>query len=282
MVAALAVPRAILVRSQVAQAAVRESQECLSEVLGVTRSVGYLEGVVPEAGRRAQALAVVPPVPLQVAAEEPCAADHPLLAVVERPSGAVLALTAAPRRDETRWGGPVLEVQAPGTTVASLTAAGATGWPAGARAAGWPTPALDHWPTRRDLARRPRLLDHQASRALAAAERSARATAEARSRRQQHRQPRPGRPLQAPTSPRHVQVTAVAAEEAVPRADAAAVVRAAVREVRCPLDALTGRVRAPDTVRADLTAAAALLREVGGRAVAAADRLDQRQEGLLA
>ena len=278
----LAVQRAVLVLSQVAQASVREIQECLREILGVERSVGYIAGVLQEAGRRAQALAVVPPGPLHIEADETFAAGQPILAVVDRPSGAVLALTAAPGRDETSWGCTLLEVAAQGTAVASLTADGATGLQAGARAAGWPTPALDHWHTLRDLARLQRLLDNQAYRALAAAERSARATAEARYRRQRHRQPRRGRPLRAPTSPRHVHATAVAAEEAVRRADGAAVVLAAVREVLCPLEARTGQVRAPDTVRAELAAAAALLREVGGRAVDAAQLLEQRQAGLLA
>ncbi len=86
----LAVQRAILVLSQVAQASVREIQEGLREVLGVTRSVGYIEGVLQEAGRRAQALAVVPAAALHVEADETSAAHQPILAVVERASGAVL------------------------------------------------------------------------------------------------------------------------------------------------------------------------------------------------
>ena len=278
----LAVQRAILLLSQVAQASVREIQECLAEVLGVERSVGYIEGVLQEAGRRAQALAVVPPGPLHLEADETFAAGEPVLAVVDRPSGAVLALRAAPGRDETSWGCTFLEVQAAGTTVASLTADGAAGLQAGARAAGWPTPALDHWHTLRDLGRLQRLLEHQAYRALAAAERSARATAEARYRWRGRRAPRPGRPLKAPTSPRHVQATAAAAEEAVRRADGTATVVAAVREALCPLEARTGQLRCPDRVRAELTAAAALLRELGGRAVDGAKLLEQRHEGLLA
>ncbi len=278
----LAVQRALLVLSQVAQASVREVQECLRELLGVERSVGYIEGVLQEAGRRAQALAVAPAAPLHLEADELFAADQPVLAVVDRPSGAVLALRAAPGRDETSWGCTLLEVQAAGTTVASLTADGAAGLPAGARAAGLPAPALDHGHALRDLPRVQRLLEHQAYRALAAAERSARASAEARYRRRYRRQPRPGRPLRAPTSPRHAHVAAAAADEAVRRADGAATVVAAVREALRPLDARTGRVRCPATVRADLTAAAALLRELGGRAVDAAKLLAQRQPGLLA
>jgi hypothetical protein len=277
-----AVQRAILVLSQVAQASVREIQECLGELLGIARSVGYIEGVLQEAGRRAQALAVVPAAPLHVEADETFAAGEPVLAVVERASGAVLALTAAPGRDETSWGCTVLEVQARGATVASVTADGATGLQAGVRAAGWPAPALDHWHTLRDLARVARLLDNQAYRALAAAERSARASAEARYRERHRRQPRPGRPLRAPAAPAQAQALAAAADEAVRRADGAALVVTAVREVLRPLDVQTGQVRAPDTVGADLAAAAALLRELGGRAVDAAKLLEQRQAGLLA
>ena len=42
----LAVQRAILVLSQVPQTSVREIQECLGELLGVERSLGYIEGVL--------------------------------------------------------------------------------------------------------------------------------------------------------------------------------------------------------------------------------------------
>ena len=282
MVEDLAVQRAVLVLSQVAQASVREIQECLRDVLGIERSVGYIAGVVQEAGRRAQALAVVAAGPLHLEADEPFAAGRPILAVVDRPGGAVLALQAAPSRDEASWGCTSLELQATGTAVASLTADGATGLQAGARAAGLPTPALDHWHTLRGLARVARLLDNQAYRALAAAERSARAHAEACYRQQQHRQPRPGRPLRAPTAPEQVHATAVAAEEAVRRAAAAGSVITAVREVLRPLDVRAGQVRCPETVRADLAAAAALPRELGGRAVDAATLLERRQAGLLA
>ena len=278
----LAVQRAILVLSQVAQASVREIQECLRDMLGVERSVGAIAGVLQEAARRAQALAVVPPGPLHLEADETFAAGQPILAVVERASGAVLALTAAPSRDETSWGCTFLDVQGRGATVASLTADGATGLQAGARAAGAPPPALDHRHTLRDLGRVHQLLDNQAYRALAAAERSARAGAEARYRQQRHRQPRPGRPLRAPSAPEQVAATATAADEAVRRADGTGVVLAAVREALRPLDAQTGQVRAPERVRADLAAAAAVLRELGGRAADAATLLERRQAGLLA
>jgi hypothetical protein len=182
-----AVQRAILVLSQVAQAAVRESQECLGELLGVTRSVGYIEGVLQGAARRAQALGVAPPAPVHAEADELFAAGRPVLGVVERPSGAVLALVPAAERDETSWGCALLEVVARGTTLASLTADGAEGLRAGARAAGLAAPALDHWHTLRELERTRQLLEHQAYRALRAADRSARAAAA-----EAHRVLRPG------------------------------------------------------------------------------------------
>jgi hypothetical protein len=278
----LAVQRAILVLSQVAQASVREIQECLGEVLGVTRSVGYIDGVVQEAARRARALSVAPPAPVHAEADELFAAGRPVLGVVERPSGAVLALVPAAERDETSWGCTLLEVVARGTTLASLTADGAEGLRAGARAAGLGEPALDHWHTLRELERTRQLLEHQAYRALRAADRSARAAAAEAHRRQHGRRPRGGRPLKAPADPASAAATAQAAEAAVRRADDAAVVLAAVREALRPVDGRTGQIRPPAAVAADLAAAADLLREAGGRAVDAARVLEHRRAGLLA
>ena len=278
----LAVQRAILVLSQVAHASVRGIQECLSEVLGVTRSVGYIDGVLQEAARRAQALSVVPPAPVHAEADELFAAGRPVLGVVERPSGAVLALVPAAERDETSWGCTLLDVVARGTSLASLTADGAEGLRAGARAAGLAEPALDHWHTLRELERTRQLLDNQAYRALGAADRSARAAAAEAYRQQHGRRPRGGRPLQAPADPDSAAATARAAEAAVRRADDAAVVLAAVREALRPVDGRTGQIRAPAAVAAELAAAAELLREAGGRAVDAARVLEHRRAGLLA
>jgi hypothetical protein len=276
------VARAILVLSQVAHASVREIQECLVELLGVRRSVGAIEAVLQEAAARARRVAVTPTGPVHAELDEIFAAGRPVLEVVERRSGAILALAPAERRDETSWGCTLLDLVAQGTTVAGLTADGAEGLRAGARVAGLPEPALDHWHTLRDLDRARQLLEHQAYRALAAAERSQRAAAAEAYRQQHGRRPRGGRPLKAATDPASVAATAQAADEAVRRADATAVVLAAVREVLRPVDARTGQVRQPETVAAELAAAAALLREAGGRAVDAATLLDHRGAGLVA
>ncbi len=278
-----AVERAILVLSQAAHASVRGIQECLAELLGARRSVGYIEGVVQAAAERARALpAVAPPGPVHVELDEVFAAGRPVLEVVERRSGAILALVPGDGRDETSWGCALLDVLATGATLAGLTADGAEGLRAGARAAGLAEPALDHWHTLRDLDRTRQLLDNQAYRALDAADRSQRA-ATAEAHRQAHgRRPRGGRPLKAPADPASVAAAAQAADAAVARADDAATALAAVREALRPLDPRTGRVRPPDAAAADLEAAAALLREVGGRAADAAGLLDHRRTGLVA
>jgi hypothetical protein len=176
----------------------------------------------------------------------------------------------------------LLDVVARGTTLASLTADGAEGLRAGARAAGLAEPALDHWHTLRELDRTRQLLDNQAYRALDVADRSQRAAA-AEAHRQQHgHRPGRGRPLKATTDPASVAAAAHTAAVAVRRADDTTVVLLAVRESLRPLDPRTGRVRVPDTVSADLAAAAALLREVGGRAVDAAALLEHRGAALVA
>ncbi|HEX5504445.1 MAG TPA: hypothetical protein VFW96_17610 [Thermomicrobiales bacterium] len=277
-----AVARAILVLSQVAHASVRGIQECLAEMLGVQRSVGAIEAVLLEAAERARALPLAPPGPVRAEADELFAAGRPVLAVVDRQSGAVLALVPAEQRDETSWGCTVLDVVARGTTLAGLTADGAEGLRAGARAAGLAEPALDHWHTLRDLGRTRQVLDNQAYRALGVADRGQRAAA-AEAQRQQHgHRPGRGRPLKAATDPASVAAAAQGAAVAVQRADDTAVVLATVRECLRPLDPRTGSVRAPAAVAADLAAAAALLREVGGRALDAAALLEHRSAALVA
>jgi len=70
-----AVERDVVVLSQVVHASVRGIQECLEEMVGVERSVGWIEGVLQEAGRRAEGLVAVPDGPRQVAADEVYAGD---------------------------------------------------------------------------------------------------------------------------------------------------------------------------------------------------------------
>jgi hypothetical protein len=125
-------------------------------------------------------------------------------------------------------------------------------------------------------------LEHEAYRRLEAADRSQRAAAAAAYCQQHRRRPRPGRPLKAATDPASVQAAVQAADAAVRRADGATSLLGAVREVLRPLDAETGRVRRPAAVRADLAAAAALLRDLGGRAMDAATLLERRADGLIA
>src|SRR2546430_4844007 len=68
------VERSVLVLSQVAHASVRGIQECLREMLGAGRSVGWVEGVRQEAGQRAQALSGEPAQPVRGGADETLAA----------------------------------------------------------------------------------------------------------------------------------------------------------------------------------------------------------------
>lgn len=274
------VERSVLALSQVAHASVRGIQECLHEVLGVERSVGWIEGVRQDAAQRAQALHVEPPQPLAAVADEVFAADEPVLEVVEPQSGVVLALEPAPQRDETAWGCTFLDLAAHGGPVRSVVADGAEGLRAGALAAGLPEPRLDHWHTLRDLGRIARGLEAEAYRRMETAERTRRA-AEAEAYRVAHgRRPRRGRPLHAANDPASVQATAQAAVAAITRADDAAWVLSVVRDVLRPVDPRSGQVRRAAAVAADLHTAAALLRESGGRATAAATLLDARAAGL--
>jgi hypothetical protein len=278
----VAVERAILVLHQVAGAAVRPIQECLGEILGVERCLGSIEAVLQEAARRALALAPVPPRPLQALADEVFAAGRPVLEVVDHASGLIAVLAPAAGRDETTWGCAWLDLIGRGVRLASLGADGAAGLAAGARAAGLPTPRLDHWHTLRDLGRIARALEAAAYRHLTRADRAERAAAAEQYRAEHGRRPRRGRPLRAPSDTTGVAAAVAAADDAVKRADGVAVVLEQVRDALPPVEARTGQLRRAAPVAAELGAAAALLRESGGRAAEAAALLDQRTAGLVA
>jgi len=278
----VALQRAILVLNQVTHASVRAIQESLTEILQVERSLGAIHGVLAEAAGRAGKLAVVPAAPVSVVADEIFAARRPVLEVVEPHSGAVLCLTPTLTRDETAWGCTLLDLTDSGVTIDRLTADGALGMRAGARAVGLAEPHLDHWHTLRDLGRLAQVLEHTAYRSLARAERTQQAAAAETYRHRHGRRPQRGRPLQAASDPASVQQGTAEAEEAVRRADGVAIVLAAVREILPPVDRTTGRLHRSDEVHAELVAAVALLRDLGGRATEAASLLEHRAPGLVA
>jgi hypothetical protein len=267
----VAVARAILVLHRVAGAAVRPIRECLAEILGVERSLGSIEAVLQEAARRAWALA-----------DEVFAAGRPVLEVVDPASGLIAMLAPAAGRDETTWGCARLDLTERGVRLASPGADGAPGLAAGARAAGLPTPRLDHRHTLRDLGRIARALEAAAYRRLTSADRAERAAAAEPYRAEHGRRPRRERPLRAPSDPTGVAAAAAAADDAAKRADGVAVVVELVRDLLRPVEARTGQLRRAAPVAAELGAAAALLRGLGGRAVEAAALRDQRAAGPAA
>lgn len=274
--------RAIVVLSQVAHASVRGIQECLREILTVQRSIGAIHAVLVEAADRAKALPLVPGRPVQAAVDELFAAGRPILEVVDHHSAAVLALEGAPSRDETAWGCTMLDLLAQGVTISSAVSDGAEGLRAGLRAAGLSEPRLDHWHTLRDLGRLGRSLEAEAYRRLDEAERAQRAAAAETYRLAHGHRAGRGRPLKVASDPLSVQRAIQESAEAMRRADGVAIVLAAVRETLRPVDARSGRPHRPQESKADLEAAAVLLRELGGRAVEVARILEQRAEGLVA
>ena len=274
--------RAILVLNQVLHGSVRGIQECLAEILQVQRSLGAIHAVLVEAANRAKLRQLVPEQPVQAQADEIFSAGHPILEMVEPYSGGVLALEKAPSHDETAWGCTMLDLIGRGVTLTSLNADGAEGLRAGARAVGLPEPHLDHWHTLRDLGRLCHLLEGEAYRRMLLAERSQRAAAAEAYRAQHGHRPKRGRPLKVACDPTSEKLALQESEVAIGRADGAAIIVAAVREVLRPLDVQTGRVHRAEEVKADLGAAASLLRELGGRVVEAAAILEQRAIGLTA
>jgi hypothetical protein len=274
--------RAVVVLNQVAHASVRGIQECLLEILEVKRSIGAIHGVLVEAAGRAKSLSLVPGRPVQAVADEIFAAGRPILEVVDHRSAAVLALEGAPNRDETAWGCTMLDLLAQGVAISNSISDGAEGLRSGLRAAGLPEPRLDHWHTLRDLGRLGHILEGEAYRRLEEAERAQRAAAaEAYRLAHGHRAGR-GRPLKVASDPLSVQQAIQESEVAIRRADGAVIVLAAVREALRPVDGHSGRPHRPQESKSELEAAAALLHELGGRAVEIASILEQRGERLIA
>jgi hypothetical protein len=275
-----AAERAVLVLHQVAGASVRGIAACLAALLRVERSVGWVQGVLTAAAARARALRPAPRGPLVALADELYAGRRPTLAVVDHASGLVAALEPAATADETAWGCVWLDLLGRGAAVAGVTADAAAGLAAGARAAGLGAVRADHWHALRELTRVAKRLEGRADRALAAADRAARSAAAAAYAAAHGHRPRAGRPLRAPSDPAGAAAAARAADEAIARADGVAAVRGWVRELLRPVEAADGRVRTAGEVAAELGAAAALLRELGGPATAAAGLLERRAAGL--
>lgn len=277
-----ALDRAILVLNQVLHGSVRGIQESLAEILHIQRSLGAIHAVLVEAASRAKPLQLVPEQPVQGQADEIFSGGHPVLEIVEPHSGGVLALEKAPSRDETAWGCTMLDLTERGVTLTSLNADGAEGLRAGARAVGLPEPYLDHWHTLRDLGRLRHIIESEAYRRMLLVDRSQRAAAAEAYLTQHGHRPKRGRPLKVVGDPTSEKLAIQEAEVAIRRADSIAIIVGAVRETLRPLDDHTGRVHRAEEVKADLGAAASLLRELGGRAVEAAAILEQRATGLTA
>jgi hypothetical protein len=274
-----AAERAVLTLHQVAGASVRGIRACLAELLGVERSVGWVQGVLSEAAERARALRPAPARPLVALADEIYAGQRPALTVVDHASGLVAALAPAAAADEAAWRRTWAELAGRGVAIAGVTADAAAGLAAGARAAGLGAPKQDHWHALHELRRVAVRLEGEAYRRLEAAERAARAAAEARHAAAHGRRPRLGRPLEAAADPDEA---ARAAEAAIARAGGVGTVVGWVRAALRPVDRRTGRVRTAAELVGELTAAADLLRELGGPAVRAATLLGERAVGLAA
>ncbi|MBV7337182.1 hypothetical protein KFU94_54935 [Chloroflexi bacterium TSY] len=121
---------------------VRDIQRGLGLLLGVERSVGFIQGTLAEVGELASAYneSMVPTLPVLGEADEIFCGDQPCLTVVDGASFALLNISAADARDETTWGLKFLELLERGITFDDLVTDGALGIQAGAKAAGMNAP----------------------------------------------------------------------------------------------------------------------------------------------
>ena len=173
---------------------IRDIQIGLALLFGIERSVGYIQGILDEAGERAAALnqQTVASQPVLAEADEVFQGRRPCLTVVDGDSFLLLNLTPADGRDETSWGVTFLELAKQGITFQDVVADGARGIAAGLAATGWELalqPDLFHiLQEAHPISRR---LERVAYQAIAEADKSRQVAAAA----QQPR--RRGRPVQA-------------------------------------------------------------------------------------
>lgn len=118
---------------------IRDIQTGLALLFGIERSVGYIHGILAEAGKRAATLneQTVTSQPILAEADEIFQGRRPCLTVVDGDSFLLLNLTPADGRDATHWGVTFLELEEKGVTFQDVVADGARGIAAGLAATGW-------------------------------------------------------------------------------------------------------------------------------------------------
>lgn len=190
--------RAMVVLSTVVPGTIRGIQLALDLLFGQSRSVGYIQQTVQQAGARAALKNRRISVPLEVLgeADEIFQGRKPCLSLVDGRSFLVLRLAPEAHRDATTWGVHFLDVQAQGVTFQDIASDGARGIQAGVKEAELGVPLRpDLFHLQQDGGKCARRLESLAYRAIETAERAKRAEFEAHALTR-----RPGPPLKVAMS----------------------------------------------------------------------------------
>lgn len=256
---------------------VRDIQMGLRLLFGIERSVGYIQGILTEAGERAAALneQTVARQPVLAEADEIFQGGRPCLTIVDGDSFLLLNLTPADARDETSWGVTFLELGEQGIEFQDVVADGARGLAAGLAATGWEMPLQpDLFHILQEAHPISRRLERMAYQAIGEADKSRQVAAAA----QQSRRRR-GRPVQAKLSLAEAETQETAAVETLD------LWLWLLGEIRLALEPITpnGHIADPTLAQETISLATALLRQLERDDVTAfANKIDKHLEALVA
>ena len=255
---------------------IRDIQIGLALLFGIERSVGYIHGILAEAGERASALneQTVARQPVLAEADEIFQGRRPCLTVVDGDSFLLLNLTPTDARDETSWGVTFLELEAQGIAFQDVVADGARGIAAGLAATGWELsiqPDLFHiLQEAHPISRR---LERIAYQAIAQADKSRQVDAA------NQQPPRRGRPVQAKLPLAAAEIEEMAAIETLD------LWLWLLGEIRLALEPITptGHIADAALAQETLRIATTLLRQLErDDVIAFADKIDKHLEALVA
>jgi hypothetical protein len=245
--------QAMVVLSTVVPGTLRGIQLALDLLFGQTRSLGYIQQTLHQAGATAALQNRRISVPLAVLgeADEIFQGRKPCLTLVDGRSFLVLRLAPEAHRDATTWGVHFLDVQAQGVRFQDVASDGARGILAGVKEAELSVPLRpDLFHLQREGGKLARRLETQAYRAIETAERAKRAEREAQA---PTRRPGPPLKVRVPLGEALIQE-----EQAIEHYDLFVWLRQEVRQALEPFDA-NGRRTSVRQAEATITTAIELL-----------------------
>ena len=270
--------RAIVTLSLAGHASLEGVQVCLTEVFDRRRSIGYISGVLDQAGLAAHASLerLRPPRPIRADLDEIFSGSTPHPTLIDHDSTLILALQKADSRDSTTWGVILLDQAAKGLEISEAASDGALGIIGGIQESGVVAVRLgDLFHVVRDLMIVSCQLEKAAYAAIGREERARLVEAEA-----QAVHPRRGPKRKSGLS---VTEAVTASQMAINRFDDYVWLIQLVRETLEPLDARTGRLHSANWSRQELLAVVSLLGEwADDRVAKVAGRLERAIAELIA